>query len=120
MHDRCREELYGHRRSESRSWLPPGRAQRLRKARGLPLLGIETNLQPRQQGAKRTMNREKRPAREDIETESPAPSESTEQDVEPGDTRLDEEKLKENREQLGVEEDHKTPTMKKGHRGTFP
>ncbi|MBV8030085.1 MAG: hypothetical protein JO035_01100 [Betaproteobacteria bacterium] len=30
------------------------------------------------------------------------------------------EKLKENQRRLGVGEDHKTPEMKKGHRGTFP
>jgi hypothetical protein len=34
---------------------------------------------------------------------------------------VDENKLKENREQrLNVGDDHKTPDMKKGHRGTFP
>jgi hypothetical protein len=31
-----------------------------------------------------------------------------------------EDKLKENRENLGVNEEHKTPAMEKGHRGTFP
>jgi hypothetical protein len=34
---------------------------------------------------------------------------------------VDEKKLKENREKrLKVGDDHKTPEMKKGHRGTFP
>jgi hypothetical protein len=37
-----------------------------------------------------------------------------------GDARNDERRLKKNREHLGVGEDHKTPEMKKGHRGTFP
>lgn len=41
--------------------------------------------------------------------------------IPPGeDARQDAEKLKENREKLGVGEDHKTPEMGKGHRGTFP
>ena len=31
-----------------------------------------------------------------------------------------EDKLKGNRRRLGVDEDHKTPEMKKGKRGTFP
>jgi hypothetical protein len=30
------------------------------------------------------------------------------------------EKQKENQQRLGVAPDHKTPQMKKGHRGTFP
>jgi hypothetical protein len=30
------------------------------------------------------------------------------------------EKLAENQRKLGVGPDHKTPEMKKGHRGTFP
>lgn len=36
------------------------------------------------------------------------------------DARDDPEKRKENRERLGVDEEHKTPDMKEGHRGTFP
>jgi hypothetical protein len=31
-----------------------------------------------------------------------------------------EEKLEQNRDRLNVGPDHKTPEMKKGHRGTFP
>lgn len=38
----------------------------------------------------------------------------------PIDARNDEEKLKENRKNLGVDEDHETPKMKEGDRGTFP
>jgi hypothetical protein len=34
--------------------------------------------------------------------------------------RVDERKLKQNRERVGVGSDHKTPGMKKGGRGTFP
>ncbi|HYD55602.1 MAG TPA: hypothetical protein VEB41_01720 [Burkholderiales bacterium] len=33
---------------------------------------------------------------------------------------VDEEKLKENQRRLNVDKEHKTPEMKKGHRGTFP
>lgn len=36
------------------------------------------------------------------------------------DARDDPEKLKENRDRLGVDEEHKTPDMQEGHRGTFP
>jgi hypothetical protein len=32
----------------------------------------------------------------------------------------DEEQLKRNRERLKVDDEHKTPEMEKGHRGTFP
>lgn len=37
-----------------------------------------------------------------------------------GDARGDDEKLRQNREHLGVNEEHKTPEMQKGNRGTFP
>lgn len=37
-----------------------------------------------------------------------------------GDARREPEKQKENQKRLGVGTDHKTPEMKKGHRGTFP
>jgi poly(hydroxyalkanoate) depolymerase family esterase len=37
-----------------------------------------------------------------------------------GDARREPEKQKENQKRLGVGPDHKTPEMKKGHRGTFP
>lgn len=36
------------------------------------------------------------------------------------DARTNPEKLRENQQSLGVGPDHKTPDMKKGHRGTFP
>jgi hypothetical protein len=36
------------------------------------------------------------------------------------DARNDPEKQKENQRALGVGPEHKTPAMKKGHRGTFP
>lgn len=36
------------------------------------------------------------------------------------DARHDKEQQKRNRENLGVDDDHKTPEMEKGHRGTFP
>jgi hypothetical protein len=35
-------------------------------------------------------------------------------------TRGQPEKQKENQRRLRVDSDHKTPEMKKGHRGTFP
>lgn len=37
-----------------------------------------------------------------------------------GDARGDPQKQRKNREHLRVDEDHATPDMKKGHRGTFP
>jgi hypothetical protein len=37
-----------------------------------------------------------------------------------GDARRNPAALKENQERLRVGPDHKTPEMKKGHRGTFP
>lgn len=37
-----------------------------------------------------------------------------------GDARREPEKQRENQKRLGVGADHKTPEMKKGHRGTFP
>ena len=36
------------------------------------------------------------------------------------DARRNPDQLKANQERLGVGPDHKTPEMKKGHRGTFP
>jgi hypothetical protein len=36
------------------------------------------------------------------------------------DARGKPEKQRENQERLGVGSDHKTPAMKRGHRGTFP
>jgi len=36
------------------------------------------------------------------------------------DAREDREKQQENREEMGVQEDHKTQDMEKGKRGTFP
>jgi hypothetical protein len=36
------------------------------------------------------------------------------------DARRQPEKQKENQQRLGVDADHKTPEMKKRHRGTFP
>lgn len=52
----------------------------------------------------------------DIETEKPVPP------VRPpaGDARRDKEQQKRNRDELGVDDAHKTPEMEKGHRGTFP
>lgn len=38
----------------------------------------------------------------------------------PSDARHDPKKQKENRDNLGVDDEHKTPEMEKGHRGTFP
>ena len=37
-----------------------------------------------------------------------------------GDARGDAARQRQNREHLRVDEDHQTPEMKKGHRGTFP
>lgn len=39
---------------------------------------------------------------------------------EPGKSRVDDRKIKENRDRLGVNDEHKTPEMEKGRRGTFP
>ncbi|HEX8963775.1 MAG TPA: hypothetical protein VF801_12300 [Rhodocyclaceae bacterium] len=49
-----------------------------------------------------------------VEGEPPAPAEPA-----PGKAHSKEE-LRRNREQLEVDERHKTPDMEKGHRGTFP
>jgi len=38
----------------------------------------------------------------------------------PGDARDEDAKLQQNRQDLGVEEDHKTEEMEDGGRGTFP
>lgn len=38
----------------------------------------------------------------------------------PNDARGDEEQLKQNQQDLGVDDDHKTDAMEEGHRGTFP
>lgn len=38
----------------------------------------------------------------------------------PGDARDEGAQLEQNREELGVAEDHRTEAMKKGKRGTFP
>lgn len=38
----------------------------------------------------------------------------------PVDARDDQEKLRENRQNLGVDDEHKTREMKEGGRGTFP
>ena len=37
-----------------------------------------------------------------------------------GDARREPERQRENQKRLGVGPDHKTPEMKKAHRGTFP
>ena len=34
--------------------------------------------------------------------------------------KLNESKLEQNQRQLNVDKDHRTPDMKKGHRGSFP
>lgn len=46
-----------------------------------------------------------------------APRQTTPQAV---DARGDAQKLKKNRENLRVDEEHKTPEMRRFHRGTFP
>jgi len=38
----------------------------------------------------------------------------------PSDARHDREEQKRNRDRLRVDDEHKTPEMEKGHRGTFP
>jgi hypothetical protein len=55
--------------------------------------------------------RRQQPGAQDAGKEADAIKESG--NVDPG-------KLKENRDRLGVDSDHKTPDMKKGDRGTFP
>jgi hypothetical protein len=61
---------------------------------------------------------------------NPQPAPSTEKRAKPalqtpsgrpqGDGRKDPGAIKRNQEHLRVDEDHKTPEMKKHHRGTFP
>lgn len=62
------------------------------------------------------------PTRPEEELEQPGGVRPTSPTDKPpaGDARGDEEKRKQNREHLGVDEEHKTPDMKKKHRGTFP
>lgn len=58
---------------------------------------------------------------DDVEQPEDALSPDTPVDEQTGvDARKDPGKLKENRDKLGVNEEHKTEEMQKGHRGTFP
>lgn len=54
------------------------------------------------------------------EAEQPDAIAPADEDQAAGDARHDARKLKENRDKLGVGDDHKTPEMKKHYRGTFP
>ena len=55
----------------------------------------------------------------DGKQDTPPPSDQTGKHE--GDARgREQEKLPENRDKLGVDEEHKTPDMERGHRGTFP
>jgi hypothetical protein len=57
----------------------------------------------------------------DTEAKHPKPPQPAAQTgTNPQDARDDESRLKENREDLGVGEDHKTEEMERGRRGTFP
>lgn len=67
------------------------------------------------------MKRSDRGTKLDTETKHekpPQPAAQTGKD--PRNAGEDEGKLAENRRELGVDEDHKTEDMKRGHRGTFP
>lgn len=57
---------------------------------------------------------------EDIAPEDQPPPDAPAKTPPAGDARHDKEKQKQNRENLRVNEEHKTPEMEKGHRGTFP
>jgi hypothetical protein len=59
-----------------------------------------------------------RPNTEPQKTDSPSPRQP--RGIRRADGRTNPEKLKENQQSLGVGADHRTPDMKKGHRGTFP
>lgn len=52
-------------------------------------------------------------------TQTPQQKRSDADAIKP-DGELDKDKLKENQKRLNVDEQHKTPEMQKGHRGTFP
>ncbi len=53
--------------------------------------------------------------------ENPARTSKTARGIRSGsDARGQPEKQRDNQKRLRVGEDHKTPEMKKGHRGTFP
>lgn len=57
------------------------------------------------------------------ETDRPAAREPRRADARlrgSADARRDPSKLRENQQRLGVDTQHKTAAMKKGHRGTFP
>lgn len=59
-------------------------------------------------------------SQDDAVAENGQPPVPPDTDAEAVDARKDPEKLKENRERLGVDDEHKTPDMKKQRRGTFP
>lgn len=52
--------------------------------------------------------------------EANSPGQSADKPAAGVDARDDPEKLKKNRDRLGVDEAHETPEMKEHHRGTFP
>ncbi|MBS1189774.1 MAG: hypothetical protein H6R10_1566 [Rhodocyclaceae bacterium] len=58
--------------------------------------------------------------RDQIDPARPNPSPAPTATPPAGDAREGADKLKQNRDHLGVDDEHKTPGMKKGHRGTFP
>ncbi len=54
------------------------------------------------------------------QTNKPAPKPGSRPGKPTGDGRRDPGQMKRNQEHLRVGDDHKTPEMKKHHRGTFP
>lgn len=64
-------------------------------------------------------NQTRRPMDEEAVVPDDIPADAPDR-LPPVDAREDKEKLKENRENLGVDEAHQTPDMKERHRGTFP
>ena len=59
------------------------------------------------------------PLKQDVKHEKP-PNPAPQTGKNPRDARDDQEQIKQNQRELGVEDDHKTDDMEKGGRGTFP
>lgn len=68
----------------------------------------------------RQIGQEHRKRNDDRSSDPTAEETPSGEDEEGGKPAPDDQTLKENREKLGVNEEHKTPEMEKGERGTFP
>lgn len=64
--------------------------------------------------------KEMHPSSDPQTVDNPQPRRPGTRGIRRPDGRRNPEKLRENQQSLGVGPDHRTPDMKKGHRGTFP